>query len=138
MACRCIVDVRERREDCRNQYEGYLGTSAQEKIIVIGATLGGWRPPVPQQYLPGCIVVMLCVNLGLVHYGNRACPFASNEPASWEEDRASPEPCQRTWVIIRHSLALGACPRLTFLGISVGFDHIMSVIASKKEWLRAR
>ena len=69
---------------------------ANRSLLVLGANLGGWAPPVPKNAMSHWIVLMV---RGTSHYGCRACRFISGHEETWTGPTAS-EPCVVFWRLV--------------------------------------
>ena len=70
-----IFGTREQKDD--SQTAAPRSGVLHRSLLVLGATLGGWAPPVPQSAMSHWVVLMV---RGTKHYGCRACRFISGHP----------------------------------------------------------
>merc|ERR1711933_102293 len=84
-------------------------------ILVLGGTIKGWCPLVPDFYLHSAVVVMLKANLGSLQYGWRDCIFTESDENTWQHETTAMTPCIETWKVIDRLIELGANPYLSCL-----------------------
>ena len=98
-------------------------------LLVLGATLGGWAPPVPQDAMSHWVVLMV---RGTKHYGCRACRFISGHPETWTGP-TDPEPGAVFWKLVCELISYGLCGNVSFIGISAGVDTVLSLVSHINE-----
>jgi hypothetical protein len=87
---------------------------------------------VPKFVLQHFVTVVLRVYAGSpVRYGYSECEYVRGHSCTWEGD-VDPAPVQQFSELIRHLLALGCAPRVSFVGISAGVHKILAVVSDMR------
>ena len=123
-----------REEKVNSQTAAPQSGVLNRSLLVLGATLGGWAPPVPQSAMSHWVVLMV---RGTKHYGCRACRFISGHPETWTGP-TDPEPCVVFWKLVCELVSYGLCSTVSFIGISAGVDTVLSLVSSINDDSRTR
>ena len=119
-----IFGTREEKDD--SQTATPRNGVHQRSLLVLGATLGGWAPPVPPSAMRHWVVLMV---RGTKHYGCRSCRFISGHPETWTGPTDS-EPCVVFWALVCELMSYGLCSTVSFIGISAGVETLLSLVSS--------
>ena len=100
------------------------------RILVLGSGMGNGIIRVPPRVARHCLIIFLRTK---DHYGCRAIPFEWGVRATWEGETAL-EPVQRFWQLLNKVAILPVEKQMCFMGCSAGVDHILSMVASKRQY----
>ncbi len=105
------------------------GALEGKRLLVLGASLGNWIPPVPVHVLKTHVVLML---RSRSHYGCRQDLYQHGIAETWR-GRTAAEPCSVFWAVVAALVQRGLGAEVSLLGTSAGVDAILSMLATRPQ-----